>query len=72
MVRRNPGNDVDQFGEALWRKLVEKKVLRNEEKKKPVFKVTRQIGFRGTCDCSVTRFSNFLHFGQLFKAFGNN
>ena len=22
--------------------------------------------------CSVTRFGNFLDFGQLFKAFGNN
>ena len=22
--------------------------------------------------CSVTRFGDFVHFGQLFKAFGNN
>ena len=30
---------MDEAGEALWRKLVEKKFLNPEEKKRPVFKV---------------------------------
>ena len=39
-TRKAPGKAKDEFGEALWRKLVEKKVLKIEEKKQPVvFKV---------------------------------
>ena len=38
-TRKAPGKEKDEFGEALWRKLVEKKVLKIEEKKPVVFKV---------------------------------
>jgi hypothetical protein len=42
-VLSRPEKEMDEFGEALWRRLVEKKFLRNEEKKKLVFKVLHCI-----------------------------
>ena len=40
-------------------------MLLEEEKERERVGVRKMIG-------SVTRFGDFLHFGQLFKAFGNN
>jgi hypothetical protein len=39
VFRSKPGKQLDDGGEALWRRLVEKKFLKNEEKKKPLYKV---------------------------------
>jgi hypothetical protein len=39
VIFKSKGKAAQEAGEALWRKLVEKKFLKHEEKKKPVFKV---------------------------------